>query len=162
MWNVVRDMGVATINIARQSQRGFTLLELLVTLAIISALAMVGVPMYTEYPVRSKVVGDFVLARELQFLVQQYYTLNGVMPQSNTELGLPAAREFQGMWLRSARVQPNPEAGTIRLVYDNRNKLRVLDNQNVINLVPELVDGRIIWDCSRGSMPDKYRPQACR
>jgi prepilin-type N-terminal cleavage/methylation domain-containing protein len=146
----------------RRGQGGLTLIELLISVAIVSILAMVGIPTYTDYTVRSKVISDFVLARELQFLVTQHYILNGTMPQSNAELGLPVGREIQGQWLRSARVQPNPEAGTIRLVYDNLNKLQVLGGQNRINLVPELVGGTIVWDCTKGNMEDRYRPPNCR
>lgn len=153
---------VRFLKYSSRRQRGVTLIELLIAVGIISILAMVGIPTYSDYTVRSKVIGDFVLARELQFLVTEYYLTNGIMPQSNEDLGLPRGREIQGLYLRSARVQPNPEAGTIRLQYDNRNKLRVLGNQNRINLVPELVDGRIIWDCTRGNMDDRYRPPACR
>lgn len=138
------------------------MIELLIVVGIISILAMVGIPAYTDYTVRSKVIGDFVLARELQLLVTEYYLTNGVMPESNEDLGLPRGREIQGQWLRSARVQPRPEAGTIRLVYDHNGKLQALENRSVIRWVPEIVDGRLIWDCTSGSMDDRYRPPSCR
>lgn len=123
---------------------------------------MVGIPTYTDYTVRSKVTSDFVLARELQFMVTEYYAINGILPESNEELGLPRGREIQGEWLRSARVQPRPEAGTIRLVYDHRGKLQALGDRSVIRWVPEIVSGSLVWDCTSGSMDDKYRPPSCR
>jgi len=138
------------------------LIELLVVVGIISILAMVGIPAYTDYTVRSKVISDFVLAREPQLMVAGYYAINGVLPESNEELGLPRGREIQGEWLRSARVQPRPEAGTIRLVYDHRGKLQALENRSVIRWVPEIIGDTLIWDCTSGSMDDKYRPPSCR
>lgn len=138
------------------------MIELLVVVGIISILAMVGIPAYTDYTVRSKVISDFVLAREPQLMVAEYYAINGVLPESNEELGLPRGREIQGEWLRSARVQPRPEAGTIRLVYDHRGKLQALENRSVIRWVPEIIGDTLIWDCTSGSMDDKYRPPSCR
>ena len=144
------------------SQRGFTLLELLVTMAIISMLAMVALPNYQDYMIRAKVAEDFSTASKIQRLVEEYYMVNGVMPEKNAQLGLGKEKTITGNWLEKVKIETKPMPGTIKLHYDHKVALPQLGKQSEIKFVPEVVNGRVVWECKSGSMYDKYRPAICR
>jgi type IV pilus assembly protein PilA len=143
-------------------QRGFTLLELLVAMAIISILAMVALPNYQVYVIRTKVVEDFSTAVQIKMMVEEYYMVNGVMPEKNEQLGLGKEKTITGTWLEKVKVEKNPMPGTIKLHYDHKVSLPQLGKQNEIKFVPEIVNGRVVWECKSGNMYDKYRPPNCR
>ena len=144
------------------SQRGFTLLELLVVMAIISMLAMVAIPTYQNYVIRAKVSEDFSTANKIKRLVEEYYMVTGVMPDSNEQLGLGKEKTITGTWLEKVKIEDKPMPGTIKLHYDHKISLPQLGKQNEIKFVPDVVNGRVIWECKSGNMYDKYRPSNCR
>jgi type IV pilus assembly protein PilA len=143
-------------------QRGFTLLELLTVMAIISILAMVAMPAYQTYMIRTKVSEDFATAGKIKTMVEEYYAVMGVMPLENEQLGLDNERNIKGVRLERAGIEDEPMPGTIKLHYDHRVALRELGSDNEIKFVPEVVNGRIVWECKSGDMLDKYRPPECR
>jgi type IV pilus assembly protein PilA len=143
-------------------QKGFTLLELLVVMAIISILAMVALPTYQNYMIRTKVVEDFSTAGKIKLMVEEYYMVNGVMPEKNEQLGLGDEKTITGTWLEKVKVEKNPMPGTIKLHYDHKVSLPQLGKQNEIKFVPEVVNGVVVWECKSGNMYDKYRPPNCR
>ncbi len=143
-------------------QSGITLIELLLVVAVISLLAMVGLPVYTDYTVRSKVIADFATARDVQNQVSLFYTINGYLPESNEELGLDPAKQITGNRLAKLQIRENPSPGTIRMVFDSKEALQILGSQKVIRFIPTEAEGTLVWDCTTGTLEDKYRPANCR
>ena len=150
------------MTLSESSRRGFTLLELLVVMAIISMLAMVALPNYQAYMIRAKVAEDFATASQIQRLVEEYYMVNGVMPDSNAQLGLGEEKTITGVGLEKVNIESKPMPGTIKLHYDHKIALPQLGKQNEIKFVPEANYGRVVWECKSGNMYDKYRPANCR
>jgi type IV pilus assembly protein PilA len=159
--NTVPNIRFPSLFAGRFRSAGFTLIELLIVLAIISILAMVAVPAYTDYVIRAKVATDITFAKDTEGQIELYYNINGTMPSSNSELGMPEPTDITGNWLRRLQITPTPNPGTINLYYDV-TKIPALNGVNQLQIVPTIVSGRITWDCSSGSMPDKYRPPNCR
>jgi type IV pilus assembly protein PilA len=143
-------------------QRGFTLLELLTVMAIISILAMVAMPAYQTYTIRTKVSQDLPTAGKIKTMVEEYYAVTGSMPEKNEQLGLGKEKTITGVRLEKVKVEDKPMPGTIKLHYDHKVALPELGGDNEIKFVPEVINGRIVWECKSGDMLDKYRPPQCR
>lgn len=143
-------------------QRGFTLFELMIVLAVISILAMVAMPAYQTYTIRTKVTEDLPTAGRIKLMVEEYYTVTGVMPEKNEHLGLGKEKTITGVRLEKLKIEKNPMPGTIKLHFDHKVALPELGKNPEIKFVPEVVNGRVVWECKSGNMLDKYRPPPCR
>ena len=71
-------------------QKGFTLIELMIVVAIIGILAAIAMPAYQDYTVRAKVTEGLNLAAAAKLAVAETFASNGKFPTSNPEAGLPA------------------------------------------------------------------------
>ena len=69
--------------------KGFTLIELMIVVAIIGILAAIAIPQYQNYVARAQVSEALVMASGAKTAVAEYYMINGTFPQSNSEAGLP-------------------------------------------------------------------------
>ena len=78
----------------RQKASGFTIVELMVVVAIVSVLALVALPVYLDYTVRSKVSEALVFMAEAKTSVSDSYYLNHVMPTNNSAAGLRDPNEY--------------------------------------------------------------------
>ncbi len=143
-------------------QRGVTLIELLVAMFIISILAMVGLPAYSDYQVRAKLSEDMATIHKVKLLVAEFYSLTGTMPETNKQLGMDKAKKLKGVYLKKLKIAKNPAPGTIKAFYDN-DVFPQLEGNNRIDFVPTpTTTGRLVWSCTRGNLSDRYRPSVCR
>ena len=149
-------------NIRRPHQAGLNLLELLFALAALTMLAMVAVPIFTDYVVRARLSDDISRVSGVKLQVLEYHLLTGRLPESNTELGLPADMAAPGDYLNMFYIDTDPVPGTIKLVFDGSGKLPALGENNELWFEPEEINDSIIWDCTGGSLEFKYRPGNCR
>jgi hypothetical protein len=111
---------------------------------------------------RTKISEDFATTGKIKTMVEEYYAVTGVMPEKNEQLGLGRERTITGVRLEKLKIEKNPMPGTIKLHYDHRDALPQLGSGNEIKFVPEVVNGRLVWECKSGNMLDKYRPVECR
>ena len=70
------------------NQKGFTLIELMIVIAIVGILAAVALPAYQDYTVRAKMSEPMALLGEAKTSVSEYYIANGVMPTNSSQAGL--------------------------------------------------------------------------
>lgn len=142
--------------------RGLTLLELIIVMFIISLLSMVALPAYQDYIVRVKVTEDLATVNDIRREIQLYHDINGRLPTTNTDLGLPAnEKEITGVRLKKVRIQSNPEPSSIRVIFDKK-ALPELEKKRTIIYVPTVVGHRIRWSCNKGNMLNRFRPTNCR
>ena len=146
----------------QNNQSGFTLLEILIALAIVSILAMVTIPTYQDYSIRAKIAGEMTLAEPVKKMITETFQVKGTWPTSNSEALVNAPGDYSGDYLLSVTVGSNPVPGSLTLLYDN-TKLPTLGTNNSIILYPNVSGGgSISWNCDQGSMAIKYRPKTCQ
>lgn len=137
----------------RSVQKGFTLIELMIVVAIIGILAAVALPAYQDYTKRSHVSEGLSLAGGAKTAVTEYYSSEGSWPSDNAAAGIASAGSIQGNAVDSVTV--------------DGSKITVAFNQKVesgTNIILKGSDngGSIEWDCKTGTLAAKYRPANCR
>lgn len=147
----------------KRVQQGFTLIELMIVVAIIGILAAIAIPAYSDYTVRAQASEGMQLASGAKATVAEFYQDQGTFPLDNATAGLEIPTNIQGKYVASVTVAN----GTITVAYGNEANAANLAGETLV-FVPDATTtpGSITWDCHRptagGTLAAKYRPSACR
>lgn len=138
-------------------QHGFTLIELMIVVAIVGILAAVAVPMYLDYAVRSQIAEGLNVAGGAKTAVTEYYQDRGVFPADNTQAGLEAPANIQGKYVASVSVA----GAAITILYGNQANAKI--NGQTVTLIATDNLGSVGWACASGGVIQaKHLPSACR
>jgi len=144
----------------KTNQQGFTLIELMIVVAIIGILAAVAIPAYQDYTVRAKVAEGLSLSTAAKTGVAEYWSAKGVLPSTNASVGLPAAASITGNSISSVAVGAN---GVITVTtVASTSGLPTAAAAKTFTLTPATAAGGIKWTCAAGTAPSKYLPSDCR
>ncbi len=139
-------------------QRGFTLIELMIVVAIIGILAMIAIPAYLDYAIRSQVANGINLASGAKVAVAEYYQDRGDFPTDNATAGLAAAATIRGKYVTQVVVTAG---GNIEVTFGNDVNYKI-DNA-VLTVSATNNDGSLSWACTGdATLVAKWLPPACR
>lgn len=146
------------MSMKKKAQAGFTLIELMIVVAIIGILAAIALPAYQDYTKRSHVSEGLSLAGGVKSAVTEYYASRGAFPTTNPMAGVALATSITGNAVTQVAVGAN---GRIIVTFNDR-----VVNSATLALTPTATTaaGSITWTCRAGgpSLPTKYLPQSCR
>ncbi len=140
----------------QHKQQAFTLVEIMIVVAIIGILAMIAIPAYSDFTVRSKVSEGLSLASGAKTSVMEYYMTQGKWPVNNTVAGLPHAEKIQGDFVRSVSIQDNQ----VVVTFGDGAGLDLTGKALV--MAADDKEGSIVWSCKAGDIENKYLPPNCR
>jgi len=141
-----------------KKQQGFTLIELMIVVAIIGILAAIAIPAYQDYTIRAQVSEGLNLSGGAKAAVTEYFQDRGDMPVNNTQAGLAQPGEIQGKYVESVTVGAN---GVVTVDYGNEAHTVIAPNS--ILMTPSTAQaGSVQWDCSSAAIENKHLPAACR
>ncbi len=160
-------MGIAIMNIQKK-QQGFTLIELMIVIAIVGILAAIALPAYQDYTVRAKVSEALANLAEAKTTIAEYYSANNHFPPAGAD-----------------GINTNPNTDIVAsILYTSAGRLPLLDAQVKGSIIPGDGDetslysfvlsgtttsgNRVIWTCkptggaAANDLATKYLPANCR
>lgn len=145
----------------KRVQQGFTLIELMIVVAIIGILAAIALPAYQDYLVRSQASEGEVLASGSKTAVSEFYSNKGYMPVANASAGLATAASITGKYVTGVDI--STVVGQINATYGNQASAKISGKHVVLSAITKA--GSVEWRCKTAAtnpVDVKYLPSSCR
>ena len=141
-----------------KKQQGFTLIELMIVVAIVAILAAIALPAYQDYIIRSQVSEAAVLLDGTKTSVTEYFENKGSFPANNTSGGLPTAASITGNYVSSVTTA----AGVTTALMGNSANTAVKGEHLKLTAATAAGAGSVTYTCSSADIAARYLPTTCR
>lgn len=135
-------------------QKGFTLIELMIVVAIVALLAAIALPAYQDYVARAQVSEGMSLATSAKQAIATYYGEKGSFPPDNSSAGMADPASITGKYVRSVTVD---NTGLISVVFSGSANARISGQTLTMQVTDR--SGSLSWQCS--GLSGKYLPSSC-
>ncbi|HFA1686887.1 TPA: pilin, partial [Neisseria gonorrhoeae] len=125
-------------------QKGFTLIELMIVIAIVGILAAVALPAYQDYTARAQVSEAILLAEGQKSAVTEYYLNHGIWPKDNDKAGVASSSSIKGKYVKEVEVKNGVVTAT--MLSSNVNK-EIKDKR--LSLWAKRENGSVKWFCGQ-------------
>lgn len=139
-----------------QMQKGFTLIELMIVVAIIGILAAIALPAYQDYTTRAKVTEAIGFAAAAKTAVSEHVLTRDAWPASNSAAGLAAT--ISSPVVKSVAV--GNANGVITVTLSSAGLGEAKDG--TFTLTGSTAGAGVSWTCAPGTVPSKFMPSSCR
>ena len=143
----------------KKMQQGFTLIELMIVVAIIGILAAIAIPAYQDYTIRAKVSEAVGLAASAKTAVSEYRISENDWPANNGDAGM--SNTIASDYVTGVVITSVAAGGVITVTLD-AGEVGVAAGENTLIFDGTFADSTVQWDCDTGTVLDKYRPANCR
>ncbi len=141
----------------KKEQQGFTLIELMIVVAIIGILAAIAMPAYQDYTIRAQISEGLSLSAGAKSAISEYFMDRGAWPADNTTAGLADKHDIIGKYTEHVDVEDN----VIEIKYGYDAHTKIFDEKIELTAVDNA--GSISWTCaSAGTIRTNHLPAACR
>jgi type IV pilus assembly protein PilA len=142
-----------------KNQKGFTLIELMIVVAIIAILAAIAISQYQDYVIRSQVSEGSSLADGVKTAVGEYVNNRGFFPATNGAAGLAAATSIKGEYVGAVNV--GTSTGVIIAYYNGAKANTNISTPKSLRFSAIRNGGSLEWHCKSTDLKQKWCPSSC-
>jgi type IV pilus assembly protein PilA len=146
----------------KKIQQGFTLIELMIVVAIIGILAAIAIPAYQDYTIRAQVSEGLSITGAVKVGATEFWQDRGTFPASHAEAGLPTNTDINGKYV--SQVDLAATTGVISVTYSSTTPYTAnsIIGGAILTMTPDTSGGAVNWVCASTTIEDKHLPSACR
>lgn len=147
----------------QRADAGFTLIELMIVVAIIAVLAAVAIPAYQDYVARAQVMEALSLVEGQKILIAETYSQNGTCPQNGVD-GVPGASQINGKYVAKTVLGGTAPNCTVVATMASSGVSKSVQGKSLTLALSGVGSGTassLQWQCSSTDMEQRYLPKAC-